>query len=274
MHLEVIAITNQKGGVGKTTTTVNLGIGLARKGKRVLLLDADPQGSLTASLGYQQPDRLETTLSTLLEKNIQDKPVLPGEGILSHLEGVDLIPGNLELSGLEASMVNVMSRETILKNYLDSQKGAYDYVLIDCMPSLGMITVNALAAADSVIIPVQAHFLPLKGMEQLIGNIQRVRRHINPSLSVRGALLTLVDNRTNFAKDISRLLRENYGRHLPIFDTEIPVSIRAAEASAVGKSIYLHDPQGKVSEAYRNLVEEVIQHEKSREQQYPVGRSR
>lgn len=205
---KVIALANQKGGVGKTTTTVNLGIGLARQGKKVLLIDADAQGNLTDSLGWNEPDKLPVSLASIMTKIIQDEPFELDEGILHHAEGVDLMPANIELSAMEVSLVNTMSREIVLRNYLSEVKHKYDYVLIDCMPSLGMITVNALAAADSVIIPVQAHYLPAKGMAQLLQTINRVKKNINPSLKIDGVLLTMVDARTNFAKDVSYILRE------------------------------------------------------------------
>ena len=233
---KVIVVGNQKGGVGKTTTTSNLGIGLAKKGKKVLLIDADAQGSLTASLGFQEPDY----------------------GILKHDEGVDLMPGNIELSGLEVSLVNVMSRELVLRTYIEQQKERYDYILIDCMPSLGMITINAFASADSILIPVQAAYLPVKGLEQLIKTIGKVKRQINPKLEIEGILLTMVDNRTNYAKDISALVVENYGSKVRIFENSIPMSVRAAEISAEGVSIYEHDPNGKVASAYQSLTEEVL----------------
>ena len=264
----VTAVVNQKGGTGKTTTCENLGIGLAMEGKKVLLVDTDPQASLTISLGYPMPDRISPTLSDLMKKIVSDQPIESGEGILHHPEGVDLVPANIELAGMEVSLVNVMSRESVLKQYLDSVKKEYDFILLDCMPSLGMLTINALASADNVIIPVQAQYLPAKGLEQLLQTVNKVKRQINPKLRIEGILLTMVDSRTNYAKDISALIRENYGGKLKVYQTDIPRSVRAEEISAEGKSIFRHDPKGKVAEAYRVLTKEVLQNaEKRRKRQ-------
>ena len=254
----VMAVVNQKGGTGKTTTCENLGIGLAQEGKRVLLVDTDPQGSLTIALGHPMPDNLPVTLSDLMAKVIQDQPITPNEGILKHEEGVDLVPANITLSGMEVSLVNAMSRETVLKQYLETLKKDYDYILLDCMPSLGMLTVNALAASDQVLIPVQANYLSAKGLEQLLQTVNKVKRQINPKLKIEGILLTMVDSRTNFAKEISSLIRETYGGKLKVYDADIPRSVRAAEISAEGISIFKHDPGGKVADAYRSLTKEVL----------------
>lgn len=254
---KVIAICNQKGGVRKTTTTVNLGVGLAKAGKKVLLIDADPQGDLTTCFGWHDNDDLKDTLASQIAKMIREEPVDKRIGILKHEEGIHLIPANLELSGLEMMLVNTMSRETALREYLKDIKGSYDYVLIDCMPSLGMITINALSAADSVLIPVQAQYLPAKGMTQLVQTINRVKK-INPHLKIDGIVMTLVDGRTNLAKAVSETLKRNYGKVIKIYDAKIPVAVKAAEMATRGVSIYSYDKNSPAAKAYRDLTKEVI----------------
>ena len=257
-NCKIIAMTNQKGGVGKTTSTVNLGVGLAKEGKRVLLVDGDPQGSLTISLGINNPDGLSETLATSMLAEIHDMEIPADSGIIHHSEGIDLLPANIELSGVELSLFNAMSREMVMRNVLSRLKQSYDFILIDCMPSLGLMTINALAAADSVIIPSQANYLSTKGMNLLLRSISRVRKQINPNLRIDGILFTMVDSRTNNARSIISSMRTVAGDSLKVFRTEIPRSVRAEEAAEKGKSIYLYDANGKVAQAYTSLTKEVI----------------
>lgn len=259
---EVIAIANQKGGVGKTTTTFNLGVALAHAGKRVLLIDSDPQGDLTTYMGIHDPDNIPVTLSTLMERSIRDEDINSSESILKHDEGVDLIPSNLELSSMEVSLVNAMSREYTLKNCISDLKNKYDYVLIDCMPSLGMITINALACADKVIIPVQSEFLAAKGMSHLMNTVIKVRKQINPELKVGGILLTMVDGRTNLSKDIAQELKSTYGTVFKLYDTQIPRGVRAAESSRMGESVLSYDKTSKVAQKYIDFAKEVLEYER------------
>ena len=250
---KVIAVSNQKGGVGKTVSCVNLGIGLAQEGKKVLLIDGDPQGSLTISLGYEEPDEMEYSLATLMMNIVNDEKLNIEKTILHHKEGVDLIPANIELSAIEVSLVNAMSRELILKSMVEKLRDFYDFIIIDCMPSLGMMTINALACADSVLIPVQAAYLPVKGLQQLIKTIGRVKKQLNPKLKIEGILLTMVDNRTNYARDISLMVYDTYSASIKVFGTEIPMSVRASEVSVEGGSIYSYDPKGKAAFAYMDI---------------------
>ena len=256
---QVIAITNQKGGVGKTTTTFHLGTKLAQEGKRVLLIDADPQASLTASFGIREADTLNITLTNALQAIVEDEPIDPAIGIRTHEEGAKLFPANIELASFETAMINVMSREYIMREFVNTHRPNFDYILIDCMPSLGMLTVNALAAADSVIIPSQPSFLSAKGLDLLLHSVAKVKRSINPTLDISGILLTMVDGRTNNARDIATTIRASYGDAIRVFQTEIPRSVRAAEASMLGKSVFALDPHSKLAEAYEAFAKEVAE---------------
>ncbi len=256
---KVIAIINQKGGVGKTTTTANLGVCLARQGKRVLLIDADPQASLSISLGVKDPDGLDVTIASVFQEIIEEGTVSPDFGIIHNKEGVDLLPSNIELSAMETGLVNVMSREFVLKEYIRQIGDRYDYILIDCMPSLGMLAINALVAADSVIIPCQPNYLSTKGINLLLGSVMKVRRTINPSLKIDGILLTMVDNRTKNAKEIISSLRASVGQNIRVFQAEIPRSVRVAESSISGHSILSYDKGGKAALAYEALTKEVLE---------------
>ena len=258
---KVIAICNQKGGVSKTTTTANLGVGLVRAGKKVLVIDADPQGNLSQSLGIENPDELEVALPSIMEQIMTGEDVDVTKGIVHHKEGLDLMPCNIDLSAVDVSLVHVLSREFIMKTYVDSMREFYDYILIDCMPSLGVITINSLTASDSVLIPVQAAYLPVKGLEQLIKTISLVKKLLNQEIQFEGILISMLNARTNFAKDIMELIREYYGEAIPIFESKIPFSVKAAETSAAGVSIFTLDKKHPVAQAYEKLTKEVIAHE-------------
>ena len=257
-NTQIIAIANQKGGVSKTTTTHNLGTALARQGKRVLMLDIDPQSNLTMCMGYQNPDELPCTMAHIIKGLIDETFTLTKEDYVLNAEGCDLIPSSIQLSGIEPSLVNAMSRENILKNFLSQIKDDYDVILLDTMPSLGMLTINALAAATSVLIPVQAHYLSAKGLEMLISTIAKVKRNINHELSFNGILITMHNSRLKFAKSIVSDLHEAYGEHINIYKTTIPQSVKAVENTAVGQSLFKYDPKCKVSLAYEAFTQEVL----------------
>jgi len=255
---KTIAISNMKGGVGKTMTAASLSAGLARQGKRVLCLDADSQFSLTISFGVKEPDKLPITLSTMMSNIINDTDYDPVSGIIHHSDGIDLLPTNSTLAGLEIALAGLIGRETVLRQYIDRVKPLYDYVIVDCAPSLDLLTINSLAAANSVIIPVIPKYLDAKGLELLLKSIAQIRKAINPSLAISGILLTMVDRRANFTREIISLVETAYGDKIRIFCEHIPRSVRAAESTARGVSIFTHDPNGRVAAAYAALTKVVM----------------
>lgn len=255
--MRVIAITNQKGGVGKTTTTFNLGAALSAAGHRVLLVDLDPQGSLTTSAGLE-PEEVDKTLYDVMKAAIDDRPRprLP-DVILPTEAGPDLVPANITLSAVDLDLLNAMSGELVLRNVLASVRTRYDYVLIDCLPSLGLLAINALAAAREVLIPLQAEFLPMKGLKLLLHTIGKARQKINPRLAVCGVLLTMVEPRTVHAREVIDSIHKVFEGKVRIFKSSIKRSVKVKEGVVAAQSVLTYAPQSEVAEAFRNLAKEI-----------------
>jgi chromosome partitioning protein len=255
---KVIAMVNQKGGVGKTTTALNLGYALKAKGKSVLEIDLDPQGSLTVSLGYDDNDSINITIATLMARTIEEQSLPKKEEYIVKAGTLDLIPCNIELSAIEVSLVNAMSRELILKSIIDELREFYDYIIIDCSPSLGMLTINALTACDSVIIPVTPQYLSAKGLELLLKNIIRVKRRLNPEIVIDGILLTMFASNTNLSKVIKDMIEEAYGGQIHIFSTKIPNSVKLGYSILNNKSVIEYAGKNQVAVAYTAFAGEVL----------------
>ncbi|MBQ8148804.1 MAG: ParA family protein [Lachnospiraceae bacterium] len=263
---KIIAVVNQKGGVGKTTTTMNLGYALAETGKKVLLIDFDPQSSLTVCMGYDDTDSLECTIATLMYRVMEDMELPEDYHYIYHHTadcgvGLDFIPCSMELSAVDVSLVNAVCRETVLKGILEELKADYDYIIIDCSPSLGMLTINALSAAQAVIIPLTPEYLSAKGLEILLKNILRVKRKINPELQIEGILFTMFKERMRLTQTVEEIVCSTYGQAVPIYNTKIPHSVKVGESTLQSQSIIQYARMNKVSQAYQQLAKEVTQHE-------------
>ena len=252
----IISISNQKGGCAKTSTAINLGVGLRRLGQRVLLVDCDPQGHLTLGLGF--PKTLKITLKNMMENIIMGVEFDPREAIVSHIEGVDVVPANKLLTGMDMSLLTVEDREMVLKEYLDLLAEDYDYILLDCMPSLGMMTINALCAADSVLIPVQPQYYAADGLTELLRAIRGIQQRFNPGLEIEGILFTMDISRYNNSKRNKQAVREAYANQVKIFDYEIPRSEAIAETASEGCSIFTYDIRGKGAQSYGRLAGDIL----------------
>ena len=252
----VIAVSNQKGGVGKTTTSINLGVGLARMGQRVLLVDSDPQGYLTLGLGF--PKNIRVTLKNMMENIIMGIEFDPKEAILHHKEGVDVVPSNKLLTGMDMSLITVDDREKVLKEYLEMMADDYDFIIIDCMPSLGMLTINAMSAANSVLIPVQPQYYAADGLTELLKVVKGTKKRFNPEIEVEGILFTMDSARYNNSKRNKRAVKEAYGKEIRVFENSIPRSEAIAEIASEGISIFAYDSRSKGAKNYEMLAQEVL----------------
>lgn len=255
--MKIIAISNQKGGVGKTTTTMALGEAMARAGKRVLLVDLDAQANLTMSMGYKTPDEIPITIATMFKAHIAGRMnEIPTNYVLS-ANGIDFLPASIELSELDYLLMTAMNREYILKRILDRYKEKYDYVIIDCLPSLNLLAVNALAAADEVIVPVQAQYLSAKGLDLLLQTVLKVQANLNPILKIAGIVITMLDGRAVFQKELVQEITEAYGTAIHFFESTIPLSVKVSEAQAKSNTI-IDMKRNKVAQSYLRLAEEVM----------------
>lgn len=247
----VIALANQKGGVGKTTTSVNLGACLAEQGQHVLLIDIDPQGNATSGTGISKSTIEQDVYHVLIDET-------PIKDVIMKTvhDGLDIVPTTIQLSGAEIELTSMMARETRLKDAIDSVKDTYDYVLIDCPPSLGLLTINAFTASDSILIPVQSEYYALEGLSQLLNTIKLVQKHFNPALKIEGVLMTMFDARTNLGQQVNAEVKKFFGDQ--VYDTIIPRNVRLSEAPSHGLPIIDYDPKSKGAEVYRQLAKEVL----------------
>ncbi len=252
---KIIAFANQKGGVGKTTTCINVAAYIAAMGKNVLIIDMDPQGNATSGVGIEKNNDLKTLYNVIDKELIIDEVILP-----TCLYGLDIVPATVDLAGAEIDLVQMNAREHVVKNALNRIKDKYDFILIDCPPSLGLLTVNALTAADSVIIPIQCEFFALEGLTQLMNTIRLIIHHLNPELKIEGVVLTMKDNRSNLVAQVSEEVRKFF--NTKVYDTYIPRNIRLAEAPSHGLPILLYDTSSKGANAYQSLAEEILDRNK------------